>query len=523
MLHFFVRNKIILSLLLCLIFKASAGQLSKGESKKLFFKADKALELGDFLNALNMYKIIYASDSTNSELNFKMGLCSYEIRKFRKTALHYFERTSTSEFPETNYYLGRLYLGQRNYEKALACLTQFKYLKDVEDHSDKEINDLIAKCNTAKLMESKVDRSIEIKNLGDTINTEYPEYAPLIPAEENFMLFTSRRKNSVWKQHDTLGDFFEDIYISRKKDKDWMPAELFDSGVNTAVHDAGTGLSADGEKLLLYRTSKDLRSGDIYESNYRDGKWTTPEMLGNIVNDAEYVESSACYSPDGNTIFFSSNRPGGYGGKDLYLVKKLPNGKWGAPFNLGPTINTEYNEDAPFVHPASNVLFFSSEGHENMGGYDIFKSSFDETSNFAVPTNLGCPVNTVDDDIFFVLSTDGSQGYLSSEREGGYGSQDIYSVYFPVNNIPLNVYNIHVFSEGGDLLTNVNVLLTDMKKKAIYGMYKSNTNTGKIIVISAPEITYRIAIQAEGYEPYITNTLLSKENELIFKLRKIKE
>jgi hypothetical protein len=201
----------------------------------------------------------------------------------------------------------------------------------------------------------------------------------------------------------------------------------------------------------------------------------------------------------------------------------LPSGKWGTPYNLGPSINTEYNEDAPFVHPSGNILFFSSEGHENMGGYDIFKSTFDDSGHFNSPENLGCPVNTVDDDIFFVLNTDGSLGYLSSEREGGYGSQDIYSVYFPVNNIPLNVYNIHIFDESGGIITNVSVLLTDMTKKTIYGMYKSNLNTGKIVVISPPDVSYRIAIEAPGYEPFISNTTLSADNELVFKLRKVQQ
>ncbi len=521
MLRFFVKNKTVLSLLFCLVLKTSAAQLSVRESKKLFFKADKAFEFGNYLEALNMYNTLYPNDSTNFELNYKIGVCSFEIKKYRKSALKYFEKTSITDFPEANYYLGRLYHLQRNYEKAITYYSKYKNVKGEVEHSRKEINDLIAKCNTAKLMELKEDHTLQIKNLGDTINTEYPEYAPLVPAQENFMFFTSRRKNEIHIEKDAVGDYFEDIYFSERKDKKWLQPKMLDTAINTSVHDAGTGLSADGEKLLLFRTSKDLKSGDIYESNFINQNWTPPTILGTIVNDPEYLETSACYSPDGNTIFFSSNRPGGFGGKDLYSVKKLPNGNWGTPFNLGASINTEYNEDAPFVHPVGNILFFSSEGHENMGGYDIFKSSFDETSKFDPPENLGCPVNTVDDDIFFVLNTDASIGYLSSEREGGFGSQDIYSVYFPINNIPLNAYTIHVFDESGKIINNVGILLTDMTKKTIYGVYKSNQNTGKILVISPPEVSYLITIQAEGYEPFISNTTFGTNNELVFKLRKI--
>jgi hypothetical protein len=155
-----------------------------------------------------------------------------------------------------------------------------------------------------------------------------------------------------------------------------------------------------------------------------------------------------------------------------------------------------------------------------MGGYDIFRSDFDEAAVFSPAENLGCPINTVDDDIFFVMSTDASTGYFSSQREGGYGSQDIYSVYFPVNNIPLNVYNIYVFDDSDKLIKKVDILLTDMEKKSIYGMYKSNENTGKIMVISAPGKEFRIAIQSPGYESYISNVKLVPEKENIFRLSK---
>lgn len=501
----------------------SMAQLNTKQNKKKFFNADKAFDFGDYLNARVLYLELYQLDSTNGELNYKIGVCSFEMKKFRKEAMKYLKKVSASDFPEVNYYLGRLYHLDHNYERAISCYTQYRYLGTGEDHSIKEIDDLIAKSNTAKLMESKVDKTLQITNLGASVNSEYADYAPLIPAQENFIVFTSRRKNPIWTQKDPMGDYFEDVYVSKRKGNEWLSPEMLDTTINTSLHDAGTGLSADGENLLVYRTSQDLKSGDIYESFLVNSKWTSPKMLGKIVNDPEFLETSACYSPDGNLIFFSSDREGGFGGKDLYSVKRLPNGAWGQPFNLGPAINTPYHEDAPFVHPAANILFFSSKGHTNMGGYDIFKSTFDESSVFNSPTNLGSPVNTVDDDIFFVLNTDASVGYLSSEREGGFGSQDIYSVFFPENNIPLNVYNIHVFDPSGAVINNVDIVITDMDKKALYGMYKSNQRTGKVMVISAPRKSYMIAIQAAGFEPYVTNMSFDTEIELVFTLSKEKE
>lgn len=511
----FLDKKNIFIILLIMMLQPLAAQTSR---YKLWSKANKAFEYGDYLSALQIYEKLYDTDSSNSELNFKMGICNYEIKKYRPLSKKYFSNVSAADFPEANYYLGRLNHLDKEYDKAIYHYNQYKHFGIDNEYSNKMIEDLIEKCHTAIYFESNIDKSIKVRNLGNTVNTEYPEYAPLIPAEGNFIVFTSRRKNDIWKNTDPLGNYFEDIYISQNKGSNWQTAVMLDTIINTSVHDACTGLSADGEKLLIYRTSKDLRSGDIYESFYSNKKWSTPTLLGSNVNSPDFLETSACYSSDGEMVFFSSNRPGGFGGKDLYLAKKVPNGKWGEPFNLGPLVNTEYDEDAPFVHPASDILFFSSEGHKNMGGYDIFKSSFNEVSRFSIPENLGCPVNTVDDDIFFVLNTDASLGYLSSQREDGFGSHDIYSVFFPVNNIPLYAYNVHVQDESNNIIKKVEITLKEVDNQNIFGIYKSNEQTGKLLIISKPKKEYQITIRSEGYKVFETKLVLNAENDISLKL-----
>lgn len=522
MLHFFVRKNTII-LVMFIVSMPMMAQLTSHENKKMMTKADNAVDYGDFLTALKIYEQLYIVDSTNNDLNYKLGICDFEIKKFRLESKKYFEKLPVSSYPESNYYLGVLYHFSRDYNKAIACYSQYKKYKGEKEHSIKEIDDLIDKSNTAMLFEARADKTIQIENIGNTVNTEYAEYAPLISEEENFMMFTSRRKNPVYQQKDPLGDYFEDIYITRKVADVWQTPEMLDTSINTPLHDACTGLSADGEKLLIYRTSKDLRSGDIYESFFKNEKWSRPSMLGPNVNSPNYAETSACYSPNGDIIFFSSDRPGGYGGKDLYSVKKLPNGKWSEPLNLGPNINTEYNEDAPFVHPTGNTLYFSSEGHKNMGGYDVFKSSFDEAGNFTTPENLGYPINTADDDIFFVLNTSASRGYLSSERAGGYGSQDIYQVNFSANSLPLNVYNICVFDYSDTLINDVEIVLTDLVAMKVFGVYKSNERTGKILIIAEPTKEYQITIQSDGFEPFITNSVFNVDNYITYKLIKKKK
>ncbi len=508
---------------LCGFVGITYAQIISREDRQLLVKADKLFDLGDYLGALKMYETLFILDSTDNETNFKIGLCNFEIKKFRPNSKKYFEKVTSADFPEVNYYLGKLNHSHKLYDRAIYYYNQYKYFGGESQFTRKEIDDLIEKCHTALLFETTANKSISIVNAGSLLNSEYSEYAPLIPADENFIIFTSRRKNLKWDKKDPLGDYFEDIYISLKDSSNssassWTEPLMLDSTINTILHDACTGLSADGEKLLIYRTSKDLISGDIYESSFINNKWSKPEILSSIVNSTNYLETSACFSSNGNIIFFSSNRPGGYGGKDLYLVRKLQNGKWGKPFNLGEKINTEYDEDAPFVHSLGNTLYFSSEGHKNMGGYDIFKSTFDEAGKFDIPENLGSPINTVEDDIFFVLNPDGSKGYLSSERQGGFGLQDIYFITFPISTPPLSVFNIHVVDELSSVIKDVEIKIINIENETTYGVYKSNDRTGKLLLISPPNKEYRIIIDSPGYERLITNVVLDKNINILYKL-----
>jgi tetratricopeptide (TPR) repeat protein len=499
-----------------------AGQIDSRENKKLFFKANNKFDFGDYPHALSMYERLWPLDSTNNELNYKVAVCKYEDKKNRSGSKRYFEKVTREVYPETYYYLGKLYHTESKFDKAIENYHAYVKFKGEKEHTIKEVEDLVEKSYFA-MMQSKVyNTDITIENMGSSVNTEYAEYAPLLPTEENRLYFTSRRKNNMWKNDiDALDNYYEDIYVSEKKNGEWLAPQPMDTIVNTWWHDAGTGISSDGERLLIYHTSEDHLHGHIYESSFLNGKWTKPTTLNAHVNSPKYNETSACFSPDGEMVFFSSDRPGGYGGKDIYSVKKAPNGKWAMPLNLGPTINTEYNEDAPFVHPHDSVLFFSSEGHQNMGGYDIFKSSFDEVEHFTTPLNLGTPVNTVDDDIFFVLNASGSTGYMSSKRDGGYGLYDLYAVNFAINNLPLNVYNIKVLDEKDTQLKKVEIILTEEDKKEVYGEFKSNPLSGKAIIISKPNRVYRVVIQSQGYEPLVMDDYTLADNtELTFKLVK---
>lgn len=519
MLHYLDKKIILFSCVLLFVFQVKTQNLSR-EDKKIWFKADNLFEYGDYLNALNLYEGLILKDSNNKEINYNLGVCHFKLKKGKDQAKKYLSRITTSNYKEVSYYLARLHHLSREYDAAISKFKIYKNIKGYKRYNDGEIDDLIAKCQTAVLLENTANKTIQIENLGKTINSVYSEYSPQISAEENKLFFTSRRKNKLWDRKDPFGDYYENIFYSEFNNNVWKSPEILDTVVNSDFHDACTGISADGEQLLLFRTSKDGKSGSIYESNFSAGLWTTPAALNQNVNSLDYAETSACYSSNGNTIFFSSNRSGGMGGKDLYYVKKLPNGEWGEAYNLGPKINTKYNEHAPFIHPSGNTLFFSSEGHNNMGGYDIFKSNFDESGEFDAPINMGYPINTVDDDVFFVLNADESTGYLSSEREGGYGAHDLYKVSFSDNKLPKYVYKVNVYDESNNLLKKVDMKLVDITSKKQYGKYKSNVRNGKIIIISEPNKEYEISIKAEGYDDFLTRLILKNDNHLTFTLNK---
>ncbi len=270
--------------------------------------------------------------------------------------------------------------------------------------------------------------AFSIVTVGGAINSEFDDFAPVVNEDETLMIFTSRRRDGNLNEN-VFSDNkpYEDIFFSEKKNGVWSPAQNIGEIINTEFHDSNLALSADGKQLFLY---KDDNNGDIYES-YRkdDGTWSYPQSMSENINSEGFKESSISISPDGTILFFSSDRPGGQGGIDIYYSIKDENGEWTRSRNLGPIINTEFDDDGPFIDYDGKTLYFSSQGRKGMGGYDIFRSEYDSAeSKWAEPVNVGFPINTPDDDVYFVSTKDGKRGYYASVREDGQGFTDIYQV-----------------------------------------------------------------------------------------------
>jgi outer membrane protein OmpA-like peptidoglycan-associated protein/tetratricopeptide (TPR) repeat protein len=306
------------------------------------------------------------------------------------------------------------------YRKQLAKSLSFEKARKVFDLDWK-----IYECRNAKIyLENPVN--VDIVNLSDKINSEYADYAPLVSADEQRLIFTSRRphaQNSGGVAEDF--EYYEDIYYSEFVDGQWQEAVPFDNPINGDFHNSDVGLSPDGKVLYIYT---DENGGDILESDFIDDKWTKPQQLKGLVN-TPYHENSATITNDKKTLYFTSDKPGGYGGTDIYVSHLDKNERWSNPENLGPEINTERDEEAPFISKSGLHLYFSSNGHAGMGDLDLYRAEINpETNKFHKPVNLGYPINSVENDIFFVLNGDETHAYYSSVKSTSKGEQDIYRV-----------------------------------------------------------------------------------------------
>lgn len=247
--------------------------------------------------------------------------------------------------------------------------------------------------------------------------------------------------------------------------------------------------------------------GSIFVIERSGESWSKPSVVANTLNTPKYLESTASITPDGKTIYFASDRIGGHGGLDIYRIERKSDGTWTAPINLGPEVNTAANEDAPFIHPDQQTLFFTSDGPRSMGGRDIFKTML-VNGKWTRPENMGYPVNTTANDNYFTLIADGTRGYFSSDRKGGQGGQDIYFIDMPEEsrNIPLTMLKGKILNAetGKPLPTTIYVIDNETNKRLDF-VYNPDPETGNYLVILPPAKNYDIIVESEGFLPYTLN------------------
>jgi hypothetical protein len=509
------------TLIFILLFSFGASaQKDAALREKNIKKADDLYQRADFLKAYNLYLEILTYDTTHPEFNFRAGHCLFFINKTDTACVKFFLHSKDSVV-ESHYFLGKVYLFNGQPRRALDAFYHFKTHNNGEMISNKEVMSCIDACEAA-LNEEANKLAFVIKNVGDKVNSKYPDYVPLFWNQNGSLVFTSRRPEGKGGKTDPYGKYYEDVFMSTRGANGWdKPVSLSDS-INTDGHDACVAFSPDGTELLIYRTDAKQTGGDIYISKYNGTYWSKPKMLGPEIN-SKYLETSACFSPDGNSIVFSSNRPGGQGGRDLYVVKKFINGKFSLPRNLGPFINSSEDEDAPFIESGTNNLYFSSRGHKTMGEYDIFMSPYnEENEQWGKPDNLGAPINSTNDDIYFVKAGDTKQAFFTSRRAGGYGDADIYSVDFNESSQVI-VYIRFNYSEIGtkESLQDLKMTLYDSETGKLEGAYKPNHEYVSMVVPVTVDKNYKMIIDSKAIRPVINVTSFNaEEKEITITLKK---
>ncbi len=300
------------------------------------------------------------------------------------------------------------------------------------------------------------------------------------------------------------------IYYSKyeQKSNKWSNAKLLPYPVNVPGRfNSAVALSNDGQRLFIYRDD-DSGNGDIYESQKRGDVWTEPQRLPEPIN-SQYHESTISLSPDGNTIYFTSNRPGGKGGMDIWYCKKQKNGLWGEAKNL-EEINTDKDEEGVFMHPDGKTLYFSSRGHNTLGGYDIFYTQWID-GKWIKPINLGKEVNTKDDDVYFVVEANGQNAYFSTIRKDGMGEKDIYKLTFVYSEdqkkktAQLTLFKGNVVDKQNQHPLEAEIELFDLEKDEKITTLKSEATTGAFMISLPAGKNYAINVKKEGYLFYSEN------------------
>ncbi len=482
-----------------LISIATSASTQDLDYRTSFTDAEYYFLFNDFQEALPLYLRALDERPESANLAYRIGLCYLNIQGLKHKAIPYLEKTVNRINPNyqegsyreegapinTYFYLGEAYRIAERFEDAIDAYNAFKGLLDTKnvyelDYVDQQLK-AIERARAMK--QSPINFKLEPISLFDS---DRYITCPAISNDDKSMLFTVQEK------------FYDAVYISTKNDEgEWeTPINItLDLAVEGNLYT--TSINHDGTELFLVKIERG--TGNIYTSKKVDGIWGKAQKLSRRIS-TRYWETCATISPDGQTLFFASNRRGGYGGLDIYYSNRLPNGEWGEPVNLGPTINTAHNDEAPNLTPDGKTLYFISQGHNSMGGYDIFYSQRSGDNEWSTPINMGYPINTTDDDMSFFPLGD-YKGILSMVEQGQPNVRNLYKFTLisdderPEVRISGELLLANNYEVVGNMFT---VSLIDEETKDVIQTVNPESLSGKF-AINAKSGTYRIQAIGEGY------------------------
>ncbi|QHL86084.1 OmpA family protein [Nibribacter ruber] len=501
-------------------------------------KTDDAYRKKFYKDAIAPYLDAYAVNPNNAVLNYRLGV-AYLFSDQKAKALPYLEKAkklNPAIDPELSFYLARAY--QMNLEWQKATTDYKKYLATLSTDKGRAkvdvVNKYIRECLSGEKLQKKPVR-VFIDNAGEALNSKFADTQPVVSADETVLLFSSRREMMPdgKAQPEKPKVPHDDIYISTKVNGQWTAAKPLDSKINTDKNEQVVAISPDGQRFLFV---SDENEGNVFECVLKGKEWDKPEGFGKEIN-SNGRESWATYSYDGKTIYFVSDRENGIGKGDIYFTTLDAKGNWSKPVNAGPKINTAYEEGSVFMMPDGKTLYFSSEGHNSMGGFDLFKSVL-ENGQWSEPENLGYPINTPDDDVFLSITANGRYGYMASNRlEKSQGESDLYRITFlgaekhmvlsteddliastslqvaqPVQLPALDLKTPQSILVEGAVLDaktqkplEATVEVIDNARKEVIATFTTNSATGKYLVSLPAGKNYGLAIRKDDYVFYSEN------------------
>lgn len=490
------KQSILFILLIGFLYNSSSGQTLHYELPE---NASRLYNAGNYVKALELYRELYKKDFTNTKNGYYFGVCLINTYNFEDGIKTLEKISKTDNCPsDVWFYLGKGYHATLRFDKAIEYFNKFLKTNPSNAVLEKQSHRNIEMCQNA-IQLVKAPLNLTFENLGPSVNSKGKDYLPYITDQETYLLFTTRREGTTGKIYDLEGYYTADIYASKFKSTSWGRATAI-GYPDSYGNEQTAGMSENGEIVFFYVNNPEVKNNlQIAEKNKSSFK-RSESVKGKYINAKSSEQISATITNNKDFVIYSSNSDVSNGGFDLYLSRKLPNGLWADPENLGPTINTIYNENYPYLTDSGKTLYFASEGHNSIGGYDIFKSTYNENNNtWSSPENLGYPLNTPLNDYSICFAQNKKYAYVAANRKDSYGDYDIYKVTFEDEEPPLSTIKGYILTQDSVVYTKpIKIEVFNTITGDLQGIFESNTK-GDYIMILPPGKYNFIAEIAENH------------------------
>lgn len=523
--------KIIFKLVLFILITVHAsGQkktaLSKDQVSTLKKEGGDFYKSENYREALKRYDQLVNAEPDNVDFNYKLGLCYLKTDIDKRKAAKYLKSVLNKKDAPKDilFYEGEALMYNSEFNEAIESFEKYKEANNGKTNPKMMVDQNIEWCHNAlAAMKNPVD--VKFENPGKNVNSVYPDFRPVCGTNDTILYFASARKGNMGGIQDGLGDYIYDVYSTTRGDTSWTKAKNAGTNINTETYDEPLFISMNGDKMLVYREGGDAE-GDIYFSEIKGKQWNKIATMGEQISDLPKV-TGACSVQDNKIIYFSAEMKGTKGGMDIWKIEKdTLTGKWSDPINLGDGVNTKFDEINPWLFPDQKTLFFASQGHNSMGGFDLFKTYMsDPRAGWSKAQNLGYPINTVYDNKYISLNGTGKTGYVSAWREGGIGETDIYRITLTESLItpqPVLV-KIKALNASGLPAKEAVCIVTVRSTGEMIGTFFVNGSTG-LVNLSLPAGGYRVKLRlpkmGKADEDFdVTGEELNNRKDIVYTLK----